>query len=64
MTANLWVKVDVTREDKDRINTAIAVCREVLGEFQNIGYAGTQDKERSLVDTIDTLNMIIDGDVF
>ena len=64
MTANLWARVDTTREDKERINTAISVCREVLGEFQCLGYSGTEDKQKSLEDTIDTLEMIFDGDLF
>lgn len=64
MTADLWVKVDVDNDDKIVISKAIETLHKLLGEFEKIGYKGTEEREGALEVTIDTLQMILRGEVF
>lgn len=65
MTGNLWLKVDVDQKDIEKLDIAIAVCREVLGTFEEVGYTGTQEThEEYLKKAIDTLEMVRNGKLF
>ena len=48
MTADLWVKVDVDNDDKIVISKAIETLHKLLGEFEKIGYKGTEERRRSV----------------
>lgn len=65
MRADLWVKVDVRDfEEIKRIKEAQDVLQELRDQFGKIGYAGTEEKEKALDETIDTLQMVLDGELF
>ena len=64
MTADMYLKVDTTKEEKMEISGTIGMLKNLLEAFQKIGYAGTDEREGALEVTIDTLQMILRGEVF
>ena len=64
MTVDMYVKVDTTKEEKMEISGAIGTLKNLLETFQRTGYIGTEEREGALEVTIDTLQMILRGEVF
>lgn len=64
MVADMYLKVDATKEEKSDVSKAITTLSNLLEAFRRVGYIGTEEREKNLAETIETLQMILKGDVF
>ena len=64
MTADMYLKVDTTKEEKMEISGAIGMLKNLYETLQRTGYIGAEERKDALEVSIDTLQMILRGEVF